>query len=252
MSLDLVAESQWNRRRKLLPKLKLEYPSDPELRELAALAKVDEPSIFGQHIQAIILTAHLNDASLRTLSIPKVRKTLNKVMNKAQQLRNALRDMDVGTKGSAERAGMLLEYEIRDFRFREGMVLIPEYVQLLKALNDAAHRAAQLVKTKRRRVGKLKLPRGPKGVGGNPAFNLFIESMLMAVWQRRGDWTNYKSADGTWTGTLLEALKLLQRYLPSGLFPGDTELGRSVEHVRKKFKDYIKKERATKKLASTF
>jgi len=39
-----LGENRWNRRRKLLPKLRLTYPSDDELRRIAELAEVDDPS----------------------------------------------------------------------------------------------------------------------------------------------------------------------------------------------------------------
>ena len=227
MSSEMVLESRWNRKRKLLPNLRLKYPNNNEMHELARLAKVDEPSIFGQHIRSIILDAHLNDASLRTLSAPEVRKILKNVMLKAQCLASALRNIDVGTKGSAYNAGMLLEYQIR--HFRNEAVLIPDYVELLTGLQEAASSAAVLAKAKR----------GPKGAGGNLAFNVFIKS-LYRVARQRGKWTNYKSAAGPWTGSLLEALKILEPYLPAGFFPGG-ELGRSIEHIKKKLTDNITK-----------
>jgi hypothetical protein len=240
MEREFIAENRWNRKRKLLPKLGHTYPSDLELRKVAELAEVDNPSIFGGHIHSIVLDAHLNDASWRNLSIPKVKKVLNKVMTKAQQLRNALQEIDVGAMASAEYAGRLLEYEMGISSIKERLVLIPECIQLLNLLNDAAHRAAQQAKSKR----------GPKGAGGNHAFNLFIQNLIMAAWQRRGHWTNYKSADGTWTGTLLKALKILKPYVPIGFYPAG-ELGRSIEHVRKKYKDSITKARLREQMPNS-
>ncbi len=73
------------------------------------------------------------------------------------------------------------------------------------------------------------------------AINLFIDGLLMAAWQRDGRWTVYRSPNGKWSGTLLQALTILQQYLPPQFFPVGAELGRSVEHVRKKLKDYIAK-----------
>ena len=232
MSSGMVSESRWKRKRKLLPKLKLTYPCDLKLRKIAKLAKVDEPSAFGQHILSIMLDAHLNNTSLRNLSIPKVRKTLQSVKKKAQQLGNTLRHIDVGANGSANYVGMLLEYQIAYFRFRNKAVLIPDYVKLLTALQKAASSAARLTKAER----------GPKGASGNRAFNCFIESLYMAAWQRRGKWTNYASDAGPWTGSLLEALKILEPYLPEDFFPGGV-LGRSIEHIKKRLMDNITKNR---------
>jgi hypothetical protein len=62
----------------------------------------------------------------------------------------------------------------------------------------------------------------------------------MAVRMGGGSWTNYRARDGTWKGTLLEALGLLKKYLPEKFFPTG-ELGRSVEHIRKKLADDIRR-----------
>src|SRR5262245_29479243 len=75
--MDALAENRWNRRRKLLPNLRLTYPNEDESRYIAELAGVDDVSSFAHPIQSIILDAHLDDASFRTLSIPQVRKELS-------------------------------------------------------------------------------------------------------------------------------------------------------------------------------
>jgi hypothetical protein len=55
---------------------------------------------------------------------------------------------------------------------------------------------------------------------------------------RGGRWTNYRSADGVWTGSLLKALDVLKPYLPEKFFPpGDA--GRSVENIRNKLAKHI-------------
>jgi hypothetical protein len=208
----------------------LEYPSDRECQKLASLAQVDDPDSFSQHIHHIILDAHLNDASLRDLSVPQVKIALQKVSASARQLRMVLQGVDVGTKASVECAGMLLEYEIGVLQLSEKLVLIPEWVRLLSLLDDAACRAAHHVKPKR----------GPKGAGGNAAFDKLIESLLLAAWQGRGYWTVYRAVNGIWTGSFLEALQILKPYLPIGFFPGG-ELGRAVEYVRNKLQDHIAK-----------
>ena len=62
---DALAKNRWNRRRKLLPNLRLRYPTDDEIRHIAKLAKVDH-RLHGT-INGIIFDAHLADASFRTL-----------------------------------------------------------------------------------------------------------------------------------------------------------------------------------------
>jgi hypothetical protein len=229
--MSALEENWWNRRRKLLPNLRLTYPSDNESRHIAELASVSNAWRFARTIESIILDAHLSDASFRTLSIPQVKCALKRVASEANRLRHILSKLDVGrgSKGSEYEAGWLIEKELALQQSKiSGMVLIPKYIDLLDALSGAAQRAKQ------------KPMRVAKGAGGNPAFDQFIEDLLMAARMLGGDWTNYRSRDGIWKGTLLEALGILKKYLPKGFFPSG-ELGRSVEHIRKKLKDHIQK-----------
>ena len=231
MTLNLALEERWKRKRAILPHLKLRYPNDSELERLSTLAKVriDERSGFADHIPSIVLDAHLWNASLRNLSTHKVLKTLTDIDRKASQLRKSLTAVDVGSLGSAERAGILLEMNLSSFAFREGLVLIPEFDILLDALAKAAREATKSLTAKR----------GPKGAGRNLAFDLVVQTLQTAAWQRGGDWTNYKKADGVWTGTFLEALAILKPYLPKGFFP--PSVGRSVDHIKRKLIHHITK-----------
>jgi hypothetical protein len=230
----LVGENRWNRNRKRVAVLglTLKYPSDSEMQELARLANLDSPDHFGSHIRSIILDAHLLDASYRKLSAPKVREKLESVMKKAEALKKALTDIDLGCGSSAERAGQILEHAISYFQFRGGMVLIPEYVALLAELSKGAGNAARLIKTKR----------GPKAARGNYALDLFIQHLEMAARQRSGHWTLSHARDGHWAGSLLKALEILKPYLPQGFLPAGG-LGRTAEHVRQKLKDHMAKNR---------
>jgi hypothetical protein len=225
---DALAKNQWHRRCKLLPGLRLRYPTDDEQRHIARLAKVDHP--FHATINGIILDAHLADATYRTLSIPQVKVALNNVGNQAIQLAELLSALDIGrgSRGSLQRAGVLIEAELFLEQMKARPILLPKYIDLLDGLSSAARRAAQ------------KPMHPPKGAGGNPAFDRFIEDLLMAARSRGGTWTNYRPDGKEWKGTLLEALEVLKKYLPARFFPPG-ELGRSVEHIRKKLKDHIKK-----------
>ena len=233
MSLEKVAARRLSRRRQLLPKLKLKYPTDAETQKLAELASVDDRPVFSSHLQSIILGAHLNDVALKGLSEPKVRRALNKVATACKNLCGALSALDVGSGGSAERAGFLFEMELGSDGSSGHPALIPDCLEFLARVNHAARKA----------VGRAKSKPGPKGTAGSPAFGHFIESLQMAAWQRRGDWTNYRSADGSWTGTFLQAIEILKPYLPAEFLP-HRELrrnGRAVEHIRKKLKDHTTK-----------
>jgi hypothetical protein len=76
MASDPVAESWWERNRQVIRNLNLKYPTASELRKLATLAQVKSRKRFGDHIESIILDAHLNHSALNTLTVPKVRETL--------------------------------------------------------------------------------------------------------------------------------------------------------------------------------
>jgi hypothetical protein len=212
--------------------LKLTYPSDDESRQIAKLAKINNSSWFGQHIHSIILDAHLSHASFLTLSIPQVKNVLESVATQANRWGEILSKLDVGggSRGSKEYAGWLIERELALQQFEVGgMVLLPQYIELLHGLSSAAQRAKQ------------KPMHVPKGAGGNPAFDIFIEDLLIAARMAGGNWSNSRSGDQTWKGTLLQALEILKEYLPQkGFFPPG-ELGRSVEHIRAKLKDHIRR-----------
>lgn len=230
-------KNRWERRRKLLPNLKLKYPDDheqvkyPDDHEQGCIAQLagvkNTPAAFAQDVRSMILDAHLSDQSFQTLSVSEVRKIINQVAKQAEQLKTILTELDVGSgsEGSFMEAGHLIEAEL--YVSGGDMKQLPEYVVLLEALNTAAQRAVD------------KPISFPRGAGGNPAFDMFVEQLLITVRMHGGSWTNYKSKDGRWTGTLLEGLELLKKYLPkSGFFPlGD--LGRSVEHIRNKLDRHI-------------
>lgn len=221
----LVDDRRFERMRALLPKLQLRYPNDLEVEQLARLAKVHDLPAFRSLMDNLILDAHLADRRLRGVSAVEIRKHLRSISRKASDLSQSLSAIDVGRGGSAENAGYLLEVRLADFAFRQGLMLIPEFEALLDAVSKAASEAA------RTRLFK----RGPKGAGGNAAFNLFLVLLLNAALQKRGSWTIYKSSNGKWSGSLLEALGILKPYLPDDFFP-PAELGRSVQHIALSFK----------------
>jgi len=235
MSVDLVAGRRWNRKRELLPKLRLRYPGESESLKLAKLAEVNDPPDFGQHLRSIILDAHLAYSHYDNLSAKTVKATLTSVANQAHTLRRRLIAADVGGDGSQEEAGFLLEVELAQFRLRGDEILYPDIVAIVEAIGEAAQRAKSLV-----------AKRGRGRSGTNRAFDQLIESLFNAAWQRSGDWTVYRTADPQkedWTGTLLEALAILKQYLPAGIFPS-SELGRAAEDARDNLKEHIAKNRS--------
>ena len=231
MSLDLIAKRRWSRKRELLPKLRLRYPSDSETVKLAKLAEVNDPPGFGQHLRSIILDAHLAYPHYNNLSAKAVKANLTTIASQAHTLRRRLISADVGGAGSQEEAGFLLEVELARFRLRGDEIFYPDIVAIVEAIADAAQRAKSMV-----------AKRGRGRSGTNRAFDQLIESLFVAAWQRRGDWTVYRIADQTWTGTLLEALDILKQYLPAGIFPS-SELGRAAEDARDSLKEHIAKNR---------
>jgi hypothetical protein len=209
-------------------RLKLKFPTEEELLRISKLAKVSDHSGFGQHICSVVICdAHRNQAS-RRVSNEKVRASLDKVRKRARLLENALREIDV--EAPAEYAGLLLEYELGQVQFKEQLILFPEWTDLLDLLASAASSAEQRLNPKRGRK---------PAAGGNFAFDTFVRQLLMAPrqWSRR--WSLYRCPDGTYKGTLLEAIAILRPYLPDKLFPQNVNLGRSVQHIRKKLNDHI-------------
>jgi hypothetical protein len=120
MKNDAVLKNRWERKRKLLPSLKLQYPGIDEITKIASLAGIEESrhETFGSGIPGIILDAHLNTASMKEESIPEVKKILQDLRTKALQLRNDLQKIDinldtaVAASGTKQLAGMMLEVEI--------------------------------------------------------------------------------------------------------------------------------------------
>jgi hypothetical protein len=195
---------------------------------IAQLAEVRFTLAFAHGIESIILDAHLNDQSFRTLSIPKVRKAINAVAGQAELLRRKLTKLDVGSgsTGSFMEAGRLIEAEL--FALPTGRLMqLPEYIDLLEVLKTSAQRAVS------------KPMSSPRGAGGNPAFDMFIEQLLMTARMYGGSWTNYRLKDQTWTGTLPKALEILKKYLPQRRFFPPGEIGRSIEHIRNKLEKHI-------------
>jgi hypothetical protein len=152
-----------------------------------------------------------------------VKGALSSVAKQAAKLAATLRKMDIkiagGTGGSNQAAGTLLELELAETQEE----LIPKYAELLDSLQAAATRRAKLSVSKR----------GPRGAGGNRAFDLFVEQLAIAAIVRGGRWSAYRLANGKWKGPILEALHLLKPYLPHRFFPPG-ELGRSVTHIQEK------------------
>jgi hypothetical protein len=130
MQSDPLAES-WQKRnhKKVIQNLKPKYPTPSALQKLATLAQVNDPKAFGEHVRQVILDAHLNHTALQTLAMPKVRSALRRVRQRAQVLSEVLQQMDVGTRGSANRAGMLLEWELNHPVPEDGLFLIPSYLK---------------------------------------------------------------------------------------------------------------------------
>jgi hypothetical protein len=124
-----IIDSRWARTCKLLPNLK--YPNDEESTKLVQLAGIRDERAreFTDHIRSIIRDAHLN-FSRREFSGPEVKKKLNQIANKATELSHDLRSIDVGSGGSAERAGLLLEFEFGKIK------LLPELIDLFQTLGE--------------------------------------------------------------------------------------------------------------------
>lgn len=226
MSAEFFTSRRYERLLKHISTLKLKFPNEMQMRQLAKLAQVKASSIetFSRNIRNIIVDAHLNDAEMKGQSTPEVKKTLSSVAKQAAQLSATLRKMDLkiagGTGGSNQTAGTQLEWELATMQEQ----LFPNYSELLDSLHTAATRAAMLSTSKR----------GPKGAGGNRAFDLFVQHLWIAAFVRGGRLSTHRVADGTWKGTMLDALQLLEPYLPTAF--SRASQGRSIDHILSKLK----------------
>jgi hypothetical protein len=219
--------NRWERRRKLLPKLNLKYPDDNEQESIARLAGIKNTPRFTEEVRSIILDAHLGNQQFKTLSAPEVKELIRNIGKQAKQLKDMLAQLDVGcgSEGSYFEAGFLLEAEL--YASESQITQFPDYIVILAELITAAERAAGK---------KISYPRGS---GGNPAFDMLIDQLLLMSRIHGTSWTNYRSAEGKWIGTLLDALSILKKYLPrSGFFP-QGDLGRSIEHIRTKLNQHL-------------
>jgi hypothetical protein len=205
--------------------LRVSYPNETKMKTLAQLAKVKtcKFSRFSQHIRNNILDACLDNDSMKGASTPKTKSALSSVANEAATLATTLRAMDLriagGTGGPKQTAGTNLNWELAKTQEE----LLARYVELLDSLQAAATRAAELLVSRR----------GPKGAGGNKAFDFFVEGLTCAAIVHGKKWSAYRDASGEWKGPILEALHLLKPYLPIDFFPRG-ELGRSVTHIQER------------------
>jgi hypothetical protein len=224
-----IFDRRWARRRKLLPNLKLRYPNAEESKKLAKLAGIDD---FDGGIQHVILDAHLNFPRYKGLSAAAVRKKLLGIARQAQNLSQELRSIDVGvgvgSGGSEERAGLLLELKL-------GKIELPELVDLFHMLGEAAQRAAPPVES---RLGQK-----------NYALDKLVSDLYFAAQIRGGEWTVFRATDRRLRGPLLDAVKILQKYLPKEMFPHGVVNERSIEYSYEKVLRHIKKHLTTKNLS---
>jgi hypothetical protein len=227
LAWEKVSRSRYSRDLKRLQTLKreLKYPTDSEMSQIAGLAKVPADEWFARHIREIIFNAHLDDRSLKGLSIPAVRGILEHIETAALGLDGVLQAVDVSGNASAAHAGRLLEFELTKLRGAEGISLLPAFTLALRALAQGAKGARLSLKSKR----------GPKAIFGSSALELFAVSLLMAAKQRNGKWTIDRNG-----GSLLDAVTLLLKYLPKNFTSGGT-LARSLEHIREGLRDHITK-----------
>ena len=130
----------------------------------------------------------------------------------------------MGSGKSAERAGLLLELEFRKLE-------LPELMDLFQTLGEAAQRAA--AKPQRRASAKV-------------ALKILVQSLYVAAEQRGGRLTVFeatnKATNKAYSGSLLQALEILKKYLPEKMFPRGHINGRSILY----FYDRIPKPRSTK------
>jgi hypothetical protein len=220
-SFSLAGWSRLLREHHALPYLSLaEKLTEEKLEELARLAQIKYVPQFRSTIQGLILDAYKSDANRHGSSAEITGTSLEKVIIKAEELKSALSEVDVGAP--AEYPGMLLELQLELAHFKRQSVLIPDLMELTDLLISAASKAKPRESKRGRRPA----------AGGNFAFDDFVRGLFKAPWLYGGIWRVSKSKT-VYKGNFLSALEILRPFLPDQFYPKGN-LGRSVDHILNK------------------
>jgi hypothetical protein len=216
---------------------KLPFPSEPEMEQLARLLSLDESKIhhFSGSINGIIWDAHALHAFYGQRHKPTdVVEHVSDVLKAARNLQKELRALH-GSNAAAQSACDLIDYGLVSAVPKGERLLASDYLRLLNIFVKAGTSAEREEKSYSKRGRR-------KGAGGNLAFDLMIEDLIMSARARGKAWTlSWNAYEKKFEGTILEAVTILRPYLPSsGFFPKGV-LGRAIRHVRDKLSAHIKR-----------
>jgi hypothetical protein len=197
-----------------------------QLADLAGVPKGSR-SKFGKLIAEAIGMAEV-EQSISPANLPSPRPS--DVDREARHISTIAKNLDEALGALEKRDADPVRYKAKILLFaRLGGVADRRrwLTELLKNVEEAASGAPSVFKTLR---GKGR----PKGIGGNPALNMFVWRLIEIARITGGRWTHYRDrgseSEIKWLGTLLPAMEILRPYLPEGFIPL-AGLGRSLEHL---------------------
>jgi hypothetical protein len=155
---------------------KLPFPSEPEMEQLARLLSLDESKIhhFSGSINGIIWDAHAFHAFYGQRHKPTdVVEHVSDVLKAARNLQKELRALH-GSNAAAQSACDLIDYGLVSAVPKGERLLASDYLRLLNIFVKAGTSAEREAKSYSKRGQR-------KGAGGNLAFDLMIEDLIMSA-----------------------------------------------------------------------
>jgi hypothetical protein len=224
------------------------FPTQAELLQIAALAKIKTGSQthFIEDIKELIEQAHIDHKLFQDgpKTYRAVLRRLKRIANHAQKLADELHGVVEAGSSAAGDPEKTFTYDLLNeaidrspggpWKSDQGLA---EYIQKLSDFSAVSQRAQQKAEAVFGRRGR------PAGAGGNYAFDLFIQHFHLNFRTHGGRLTNApRRAGGKWSGSFIEALDILEPYLPKFFPPAET--GRAVQNIVGNFRAYMKAHRS--------
>ncbi len=223
------------------------FPTNAELRRLAALAKIKPESqthFFG-NIKELVQEAHIFHKLFHAGP-----KTYRAVLGRLRRIATHTDKLTAELQGIVEAGQSANGDPEKTFTYdflNEAVDRSPgplqrdqrlaEHIQQLGDFLAVSQRAEQQAKDIWGRKGRR------AGAGGNYAFNIFVQQLYLNAWIGGGSFTNSRKKDQQqWSGSLTDALEILRPYLPKFFPPADK--GRSAQSILDKLRASMKANRS--------
>jgi hypothetical protein len=215
------------------------FPSESEKRKLAKIAKVKNEKYFCGGIDGLILDTWGKQQLYHDKS--KMRRAVRRLEQLNTSLQNASSEFekifDARGNNSADAECIFAHHILKEASAEhDGSPNLSDLESEIRRLSEISDRAHRRAKQEWRRKGR------PVGSGGNAAFNYFIEQLYINVWTGEGELTNFRNRADRWSGSLHQALDILQQYLPTNFTRSGR--GRAAKHIVDKLKKHMKAKRS--------